>query len=55
MRKAKRYLIGYDPDGNVVVWFQYADFTVQLSALGHFDIEDDSEIPIIDLRKTLDE
>jgi hypothetical protein len=49
MKRAKRYIIAFDADGDQVVWFQHADYTVRLSALSPIDIAD-SEIPAIDLR-----
>lgn len=54
--KVKRYLVVYDAQGQSEVWFQYANGTVRLSALGVGDIED-SDTPTVDLRsdKTSDE
>jgi hypothetical protein len=49
MKKIKRYIITFDTEGDEVVWFQYADFSVMLSALSPFDIEG-SETPATDLR-----
>lgn len=48
-RQAKRYIVTFDADGDEVVWFQYADFTVRLSALNPIDIEG-TEVPVLDLR-----
>lgn len=48
-KKAKRFIITFDADGDEVVWIQHADYTVRLSASHPVDIEG-TDIPVIDLR-----
>jgi hypothetical protein len=48
-KKAKRYVITFDSDGEEVVWMVHADLTMTRTALNYVDVKD-SDIPINDLR-----